>query len=112
VVFFGGIWVFAGEWSTAIVSRQKVGTTYFKRVAPFGIGWALKAKFNATTRRCFERSIDKPALRLMSDCRLVIQEVEGPEVVTSYTRWIESVLLKEGENQEVYVTFNPRFEQI
>jgi hypothetical protein len=43
---------------------------------------------------------------------LVIQEVEGPEVLTSYTRWIESVQLKEGENQEVYVTFSPRFERI
>jgi hypothetical protein len=54
----------------------------------------------------------KPALRLMTDYRLVIQEVEGPEVVTSYTRWIEAVQLKEGENQEVYVTFSPRFERI
>jgi plasmid replication initiation protein len=54
----------------------------------------------------------KPALRLMTDYRLVIQEVEGPEVITSYTRWIESVQLKEGENQEVYVTFSPRFERI
>jgi DNA ligase D-like protein (predicted ligase) len=32
----------------------------------------------------------KPALRLMTDYRLVIQEVEGPKVITSYTRWIES----------------------
>jgi plasmid replication initiation protein len=54
----------------------------------------------------------KPTLRLMTDYRLVIQEVEGPEVLTSYTRWIESVQLKEGENQEVYVTFSPRFERI
>ena len=54
----------------------------------------------------------KPALRLMTDYRLVIQEVEGPEVITSYTRWIESVQLKEGENQEVYVGFIPRFERI
>ena len=48
----------------------------------------------------------------MTGYRLVIQEVEGPEVLTSYTRWIESVQLKEGENQEVYVTFSPRFERI
>jgi plasmid replication initiation protein len=54
----------------------------------------------------------KPALRLMTDYRLVIQEVEGSEVHTSYTRWIESVQLKEGEEQEVYVTFSPRFEHI
>jgi plasmid replication initiation protein len=33
-------------------------------------------------------------------------------VRTSYTRWLESVQLKEGENQEVYVAFNPRFERI
>jgi hypothetical protein len=29
-----------------------------------------------------------------------------------YTRWFESVQLKEGENQEVYVAFNPRFDRI
>jgi plasmid replication initiation protein len=38
--------------------------------------------------------------------------VAGVEVVTSYTRWVESVLLKEGENQEVYVTFSLRFEHL
>ena len=54
----------------------------------------------------------KPALRLMTAYRLVIREVEGAEVLTSYTRWLESVQLKEGENQEVYVAFNPRFERI
>jgi plasmid replication initiation protein len=54
----------------------------------------------------------KPALRLMMSYRLVIREVEGAEVLTSYTRWLESVQLKEGENQEVYVEFNPRFERI
>jgi plasmid replication initiation protein len=43
---------------------------------------------------------------------LVIREVEGAEVLTSYTRWLESVQLKEGENQEVYVAFSPRFERI
>ena len=54
----------------------------------------------------------KPALRLMMSYRLVIREVESAEVLTSYTRWLESVQLKEGENQEVYVAFNPRFERI
>src|SRR6202162_5471051 len=54
----------------------------------------------------------KPALRLMMSYRLVIREVEGAEVLTSYTRWLESVQLKEGETQEVYVEFNPRFERI
>ena len=28
----------------------------------------------------------KPALRLMTDYRLTIQEVEGPGILTSYTR--------------------------
>jgi plasmid replication initiation protein len=54
----------------------------------------------------------KPALRLMTAYRLTIQEVTGTEVVTSYTRWLESVEIKEGTNPEVYVVFNPRFEQV
>jgi hypothetical protein len=33
----------------------------------------------------------KPALRLMSDYRLRIEEIKGAEVVTSYTRWLASV---------------------
>jgi plasmid replication initiation protein len=48
----------------------------------------------------------------MTAYRLVIREVEGAEVLTSYTRWLESVQLKEGENQEIYVAFSPRFERI
>ena len=48
----------------------------------------------------------------MMSYRLVIQEVGGSAVLTSYTRWLESVQLREGENQEVYVTFSPRFERI
>jgi hypothetical protein len=54
----------------------------------------------------------KPALRLMMSYRLVIRGGRGRQVLTSYTRWFESVQLKEGENQEVYVAFNPRFERI
>ena len=42
----------------------------------------------------------KPTLRLMTGYRLVIQEVEDPEVLTSYTRWMESVQLKGGENRK------------
>jgi plasmid replication initiation protein len=57
-------------------------------------------------------SLLKPALRLMMSYRLVIQDVAGSEVLTSYTRWLESVQLREGENQEVYVAFSPRFERI
>ena len=43
----------------------------------------------------------KPALRLMTAYRLVIQEVTGVEVVTSYTRWLECVQVKEGAEPEV-----------
>jgi hypothetical protein len=58
-----------------------------------------------------EKSL-KPALRLMSDYRLRIDEIKGAEVVTSYTRWLASVETIEWENQEVYVIFSPRFERI
>jgi hypothetical protein len=44
-------------------------------------------------------SLLKPALRLMIDYRLVIQEVEGPEVLTSYTRWIEIQRITNGLSQ-------------
>jgi plasmid replication initiation protein len=54
----------------------------------------------------------KPALRLMTAYRLVIQDINGAEVVTSYTRWLECVQVKEGPEQEVYVAFSPRFERI
>ena len=37
----------------------------------------------------------KPALQLMTSYRLVIQEVAGTEVVTSYTRWVECVQVRE-----------------
>jgi len=54
----------------------------------------------------------KPALRLMMSYRLILQNVAGAEVFTSYTRWLESVEVKEGADPEVYVAFNPRFERI
>jgi hypothetical protein len=54
----------------------------------------------------------KPALQLMTAYRLMIQEVTGVEVVTSYTRWLECVQVKEDTEPEVYVAFSPRFEQI
>jgi plasmid replication initiation protein len=54
----------------------------------------------------------KPAMRLMMSYRLVIEEVTGGEVFTIYTRWLECVQVKEGAEQEVYVTFSPRFERI
>ena len=54
----------------------------------------------------------KPALRLMTEYRLVIQDINGAEVLTSYIRWLECVQVKEGPEQEVYVAFSPRFERI
>jgi hypothetical protein len=54
----------------------------------------------------------KPALRLMSDYRLRIDEIKGDVVVTSYTRWLESVQKRGTESPEVYLTFSPSFERI
>jgi hypothetical protein len=54
----------------------------------------------------------KPALQLMNVYRLRIDEIKGHAVVTSYTRWLESVQVRGTEDQEVYVTFSPRFERI
>jgi plasmid replication initiation protein len=54
----------------------------------------------------------KPALRLMTWFRLVIEDVKDGQAVTSYTRWVDAVQVKGGENQDVYLTFSPRFEHI
>jgi hypothetical protein len=54
----------------------------------------------------------KPALRLMSDYRLRIEEIKGSEMITCYTRWLESVQTRDAETQEVYLTFSPHFERI
>jgi plasmid replication initiation protein len=54
----------------------------------------------------------KPTLKLMSFYRLRIDEIKEDAVVTSYTRWLEAVIVKGTENQEVYVTFSPRFDRI
>jgi hypothetical protein len=54
----------------------------------------------------------QPALRLMTAYRLMIQEVTSAEIVTSYTRWLECVQVKEDTEPEVYIAFSPRFEQI
>jgi hypothetical protein len=48
----------------------------------------------------------KPALRLMSDYRVVLEEVKGAELVTTYTRWLETVQVRGVDNQEVYLTFS------
>jgi hypothetical protein len=42
-------------------------------------------------------SLLKPALRLMSSYRLVIEEVTDAGVITNYTRWVDSVQLWEAE---------------
>jgi hypothetical protein len=54
----------------------------------------------------------KPALRLMTWYRLVIEEIKDGQAITSYTRWVDAVEVKGSENQEVYLTFNPRFERV
>src|ERR1700693_5496819 len=54
----------------------------------------------------------KPALQLMNVYRLRIDQIKADAVITCYTRWLESVQVKGTENQEVYVTFSPRFERI
>jgi hypothetical protein len=49
------------------------------------------------------------------DYRLEERPVPKPgpaEVITSYTRWVEAVQVRGAENQEVYLTFSPRFERI
>jgi hypothetical protein len=51
----------------------------------------------------------KPALQLMNAFRLRIDAIEEDAIVTSYTRWLQSVQVIGTENQEVYVTFSPRF---
>jgi Initiator Replication protein len=54
----------------------------------------------------------KPALRLMSYYRLVVEEIKDSEVTTSYTRWVDAVQVSGPEKQEVYLAFSPRFERI
>ena len=54
----------------------------------------------------------KPALRLMTNYRLVIEEINDDQSITSYTRWVDAVEVKGWENQKVYVTLSPRFERV
>jgi plasmid replication initiation protein len=54
-------------------------------------------------------SLLKTALQLMSAHRLKIEGIDNALIV--YTRWIEAVMVR-GENQEVYLTFSPRFRRI
>ena len=54
----------------------------------------------------------KPALRLMTLYRLAIDEITDSHAITIYTRWVDAVHLKRGENEEVYLTFSPSLERI
>jgi hypothetical protein len=54
----------------------------------------------------------KPALRLMTSYRLTIDEITDSHAITIYTRWVDAVHLKRGENEEVYLTFSPSLERI
>ena len=54
----------------------------------------------------------KPALRLMTLYRLAIDEIQDGQAVTRYTRWIDAVEVRGAQEQEVYLTFSPRFERI
>jgi plasmid replication initiation protein len=54
----------------------------------------------------------KPALRLMASYRLAIDEITDSEAITTYTRWLDAVHLRRGENEEVYLTFSPSLERI
>jgi hypothetical protein len=58
------------------------------------------------------RKVFKAALRLMTLYRLKIEEVLNGRAVTSYTRWVDAVQVQGSEDQEIYLTFNPRFEHI
>ncbi len=58
------------------------------------------------------KNLLKPALRLLTWYRLVIEEIKDSELITSYTRWVDAVQVRTSENQEVYLTFSPRFECI
>ena len=51
----------------------------------------------------------KPALRLLTLYRLRIDEIRDGKAVTSYTRWLEAVQVKD---ESVSVTLNPRFKRI
>jgi plasmid replication initiation protein len=48
----------------------------------------------------------------MTSYRLAIDEITDFEAITIYTRWVDAVQLKRGENEEVYLTFSPSLEHI
>ena len=58
------------------------------------------------------KNLLKPALRLMRNYRLAIEEIRDGQAITSYTRWVDAVQVNGTENKEVYLTFSSRFEHI
>jgi hypothetical protein len=54
----------------------------------------------------------EPALRLMTWYRLEIEETKDGQAITNYTRWVDAVEVKGSKDQEVYLTFSPRFERV
>jgi len=58
------------------------------------------------------KNVLKPAVRLMTWYRLVIEEIHDSHVTTNFTRWLDAVQVRGVEDQEVFVSFSPRFEQI
>jgi hypothetical protein len=48
----------------------------------------------------------------MTYYRSVIDEIKHDQVITSYTRWVDGVQVRGAEDQEVYLTFSPRFEHV
>jgi hypothetical protein len=54
----------------------------------------------------------KPALQLTTSYRLAMEEIKDSQAITCYTRWVDAVQVRGAENQEVYLTFSPRFERI
>ena len=48
----------------------------------------------------------------MTSYRLVIEEIMDAEVITSYTRGEDALQVRKTQDQEVYLTFSPRFEHI
>src|SRR5215469_2590664 len=58
------------------------------------------------------KKVLKPAVRLMTWYRLKIEEILDGRAVTSYTRWVDAVQVRGSENEQVCVTFSPRFEHI
>jgi plasmid replication initiation protein len=57
------------------------------------------------------RDLLKPALQLMSVYRLAIEEVDDAGVTMIYTRWTESVQVRD-EDESVFVTLAPLFKRL